>query len=98
MTLNHWVVGSIPTRCRLNFNDLRKFLQNLPRAWLGHFSSELRACIGLAGAHRAEAMALVRAAKRQILAGRREVHQGTWLVRPPVSHPSAMSAVRSTFS
>jgi hypothetical protein len=23
VTLNHWVVGSIPTRCRLNTNDLQ---------------------------------------------------------------------------
>jgi hypothetical protein len=22
VTLNHWVVGSIPTRCMLNINDL----------------------------------------------------------------------------
>jgi hypothetical protein len=29
VTLNHWVVGSIPTRCMFNANDLRRMARTI---------------------------------------------------------------------
>jgi hypothetical protein len=52
MTSNHWVVGSIPTRCMPQYQRLTMYLVRSLEGWLGHFSATFLGSVSAKAANR----------------------------------------------